>query len=257
MRATGPIVIVGALALAGAALWVLAHDGATPQEPRASIARDDASAGEPAPPSLPDAPAGQARRVESLGAPAATDAALPADEPADARPAGVTGRVTRAGDGRPLAGIRVEAVLMGGTDPSGRRKVAVTDDDGNYRLEFTSGGVLARLEAAHGPDTTRTTLRPDRTLAPGEQVVVDIEVTAGVALAGNVLDADGSPVAGAEVLAWTGALHTVDIERPDLPDRIVSADAAGAFEVVAVGLPQRRGRRRRIHRRWPRQPDLR
>jgi protocatechuate 3,4-dioxygenase beta subunit len=231
--------------LAGLAAWFLARgESAAPAAPTPNATgAPAAAAADPGAPRLPASEPADARPVAvDDPAPTAGAASGPAAAGAAvaAAPALLGGRVTRAADGRPVAGVAVQATLLpdaphGGPAPDAR---AVTDGEGAYRIELPGAGRLVRLEVAPGPDTTRTTLRPDRSVAEGEHVVLDVEVTRGVALAGTVLDADGRPVADAEVRAWTGALHALGAlgARHDAaPDRVVRTDAAGAFEVVAVG----------------------
>jgi protocatechuate 3,4-dioxygenase beta subunit len=234
-RTTGLIVIVGALSLIGITLWFLADEGPSTETPTTtSIATDGGPTEDATPPELPVADSAGERPVQSLDT-AAVDASPDVAQTTVATPTVLPGRVTRAGDGRPVAGVEVSARLSPAGGATAATPVAVTDADGVYSIEPGHGGTLVRLDVASGPDTTRTTLRTERAVPEGERTTVDVEVTKGVALAGTVVDGDGRPVADAEVRAWTGARFTIERERSDAPDRVVRTDAAGSFEVVAVG----------------------
>lgn len=67
--------------------------------------------------------------------------------------------------------------------------------------------------------------------SPGAVQRFELEVSAGAALAGRVVDELGRPLPGVEVAAWSGR----DYVPSRTPDRVVTTDAAGDFEVAHVG----------------------
>ncbi len=128
----------------------------------------------------------------------------------------VTGTVTNANDGLPVAGVSVIA------DPTGR--TATTDGDGLYALKLVPGTYTVTFEAAGYESQTReVTLRRD------EVVTIDVALEAPVAVvtpAEIQAEAEiGQPVTAAVTIAntGTGVLTWEALERdqgatpPDLP----------------------------------------
>jgi uncharacterized repeat protein (TIGR01451 family) len=104
----------------------------------------------------------------------------------------ITGTVTQAGDGTPIAGARVSATAHGG----GGGGTAIADGDGNY--------LLALAPAAY--DLTASAFGYEPTTVSGVEVVADATTVANLSLVplpsgtlrGRVTDADtGQPVAAA------------------------------------------------------------
>lgn len=124
------------------------------------------------------------------------DVRLVLQEKADA--ARLTGRVT-ATDGTPIAGARVEWRTTGSSGSSGRSFGA--GSDGTFEMGNLTGGEMGDLTVDH-PDYQRRSLAV--TLVAGENPVEVVLEPGGVPVTGQVVDADGFPVAGARVtLAWS------------------------------------------------------
>jgi hypothetical protein len=104
-------------------------------------------------------------------------------------PASIIGVVRIEGTGQPMVGARVTAL-----GPS--RKETTTDGNGGYELTSLEPGAYQLLFA--GPSSLSTQSR-SIAVKPGERIRVEVELRSAV-ISGKVLDEDGGPVAGMEVL---------------------------------------------------------
>lgn len=138
----------------------------------------------------------------------------------------VAARVTRP-DGSPAGGLDVVVrhAEIGGVEESR----GLTDDAGIAEVTLPAGTRLYSVELLPTSTTTSDKEWTRRRLADGERVEVDLRVTDGRPLAGVVVDSDGRPVPGAEVLGWNGERNSGP------PDRVVTADANGAFLLEHLG----------------------
>lgn len=91
-------------------------------------------------------------------------------------------------DDEPLEGVEV-------LDETSQR-LDVTDADGRYRLRRITTGPTTLVAKAPGYAEARLAVEPGQ---PGEEGVVDVFLEAGDMVGGRVLDADGQPVARADV----------------------------------------------------------
>lgn len=126
-----------------------------------------------------------------------------------APPAVLVGTVRRVDDGRPVPGTRVEvhtALDFGGAVRTG---AVDTDVDGRYRIDGLPPGP-ARVAVT--PRELASPRDADVMLAGGPPTVLDVMLTAGVAVRGRVLDdATLAPIAGARVReGWVGRTVTTD-----------------------------------------------
>jgi len=155
-------------------------------------------------------------------------------------PSGATSRITivlHAGfavsarvldeDRRPIPNVRIYA-RQGSGMPSvsdGEHATAVTDEAGAFTIPSAVGmHTLVAIEGKHAPAVTPT--------FDVDRAITDLEIVmkAGGIYAGDVVDADGKPVAQARVYVETvGALGTF----------AATSDASGAFELG--GLPRTTG----------------
>lgn len=145
----------------------------------------------------------------------------------------VRGRVTHRGE--PVAGAEVG--LRRFADPHPMH--AVTDAEGRFAFENADPGRLF-LVARHPEKGIAAT---ERTLAATESSDVELALESGMTLAGTVLDPDGRPVAGAELVvarsqqrtSLPGALGEVDPQAFDalVFVRLVT-DAEGRFSTPAL-----------------------
>lgn len=101
----------------------------------------------------------------------------------------VSGTVTDARTGTPLAGAEVE--LRGEDDGFAS---AQTQDDGRYSLPLGPGTFTLRVA-----DERHLSASIALRVAEGQQVVQDVALQAGNALSGRVVDGRGAPIAGASV----------------------------------------------------------
>jgi protocatechuate 3,4-dioxygenase beta subunit len=119
------------------------------------------------------------------------------------RTARVEGRVTRDGDGAPVAGVPVFARSADGS----LHGAAVTDAQGRFEMPAVSPGPLTVF--AHGAGHTTKGLSAWRlgdgfnpfevTVEPDAAVHVDLVVVRAGVMKGKVVDAAGAPVAGATI----------------------------------------------------------
>ncbi len=139
----------------------------------------------------------------------------------------IGGTVTDAATGLPLAGARLQ--LDGGFNQ------AVSDDQGQYSLTMTAGGVSFTVSAFGYDDGQITAAIPDGGQVTGDVALVPRLV---VALTGTVRGPDLLPVAGATVTVEDTPLpvavtDTAGFYRVDLP---VDAAQPYSVRVVADGL---------------------
>ncbi len=111
----------------------------------------------------------------------------------------VVGTVTTKA-GEPVAGADVSAQTVGG-DPRGARSWSSeqTEDDGSYRLDgLAAGEVSVNVSADKHPQAAEP---PRVTVTAGQESKLDIVLDDGGAIAGIVVDEDGTPVRGAQIRA--------------------------------------------------------
>jgi large repetitive protein len=145
----------------------------------------------------------------------------------------VEGRVVDAG-GRPVAGAEVTArpapratthAPYRPRPPDPMRPPAVTDDDGRFRYPVPAGQALI-LRARHRAHAEGTSAP----VVAARPIFVTIEVGAGRALTGRVVDTTGRPVAGAQV---------TDAEGEGRPLHVASSDADGRFALPGIDARRR------------------
>jgi protocatechuate 3,4-dioxygenase beta subunit len=134
------------------------------------------------------------------------------------------GRVTRRADGSPVAGAEIRTGYT-------RDSPAVTDANGHYEVRFGEPCRLTWIEVGATASSVGLRVRGSVRLVRGEPIRRDLEVPAGSALRGRVVDQGGDPVPGATVRAWC----VRDLEPDRAPDRVVRADALGGFQVELLG----------------------
>jgi hypothetical protein len=238
--------LAAVLALVALAWWAVVEGGAatrgaaTRAAPAASAARagDDAPAASTDRPAVPPAP--EASNVAALEAPPSTTAEPVAGADAEAV---LVGRVLHAADDTPVHDAPVHVFVLqlasGALPAAYAVRDVTTDVDGRFRLAEPRAMHVVTVTVAASDGRALTELRPDLDVAPGETAELTLRAPRGATLSGVVLDADGRPVPGAQVLAWTAWLPEVEAigqRRPD-PDRRVSCDAAGRFVLSGAGPP--------------------
>lgn len=174
---------------------------------------------------------------------------LAATPPPPPPPAPVlTGQVVD-GDGRPVAGAQVQAVALesqrAGTEPPVKSR---TGKDGRFRLGgFPAGTALALEASAEGfaPSLVRTSMEtsaPSGKPAAKPRPPLRIVLGRGSTLTGRIVDPQGQPAGGAEVVL------SASFEGPDAmirfafgdPTRRATADPKGRFRIerLAAGAFQ-------------------
>ena len=133
-------------------------------------------------------------------------------------------QVTRAG-GEPGSGFPVRVR----TRDESRLIEGTTDELGRAAFEVPAGLDLRYAHVGSTPTTVPAREWLDRTVRGGEVLSVPIQVAEGWTLVGRVVGPDGQPVPRAEVLGWSS--RKCDGE----PDRVVSADQAGEFQIFHLG----------------------
>jgi protocatechuate 3,4-dioxygenase beta subunit len=134
-------------------------------------------------------------------------------------PAVLSGKVTDAATGRPLAGVEVGTQRLiagpGMVDIPINGPSTWTGADGTYRMRLPPGmwsawtGFLAGY--TNGPVWNGPSELP---AAPGKALTRDFALASDqdTILHGQVLDADGRPAAGAKLRAWPGGVLITDID---------------------------------------------
>ncbi|MEM8962789.1 MAG: carboxypeptidase-like regulatory domain-containing protein [Acidobacteriota bacterium] len=154
------------------------------------------------------------------------------------RGAVVVGRVTDEAE-KPIAGARVGVEITDAIRATwGGGSAAITDDEGNYRLDGVEPGRRMLNVFAMRYLSSRHELE----VQVDEDNVLDVELRRGFTLAGRVLEADGTPATGARVdLAPPGDRHGT-VERTDDDGRFRAVNlAAGAYQLRATGASGSQG----------------
>ena len=125
----------------------------------------------------------------------------------------VEGLVVEAGSGEPVPGLIVERSRPGDSYPATR---ALTDAGGRFRLEDQAPGWATittrgngwipkgrRAESGFERFESAPATDPDSWyVAPGQPLVVKLEVERGATIEGRVVDPEGRPVAGVPIGGW-------------------------------------------------------
>jgi protocatechuate 3,4-dioxygenase beta subunit len=151
-------------------------------------------------------------------------------------PSAALGGVVVDGDGRPVAGAAVRAEpradhehWAGAIEPP---PAAVTGPEGRFRLAGLAAGQLYELAARHDDHAPARLLA--RAPAPGVQAPpLRLVLSPGRSLVGRVVDADGQPIAGAEVTLWQTLLSAGGYGPRFVPPGGLRAasDAGGRFQL--------------------------
>ncbi|HWB14276.1 MAG TPA: carboxypeptidase-like regulatory domain-containing protein [Pirellulales bacterium] len=159
------------------------------------------------------------------------------------------GRVTDIRTGKPIAGAAVEAVRSVAR-PQGGYEVekvasAVTDGDGNYRLDNLDAGVLALNIRADGFASRAVSLGHDEQPAYRP---IDVELSPQAAILGRVLDDQGEPLAGV-IVSTTTALAIDGRGYAGAAYRKAETDREGRFELrdLPMGFAQLSYRKERYY----------
>lgn len=173
----------------------------------------------------------------------AVDPATP--QPATPPPAGaIAGLVVSAADGRPVSRARVVVSAPALAKP----RATLTGKDGRYRVPQLPAGLFAVVASKTGFVTTAFGVSPTGTplavdLAVGQDTGgVDIRLPVAGAIAGRILDADGTPFQGARVEArrprYEQGAQTLAVLGSDITDDRgefrIGGLAAGLYYVSAI-----------------------
>jgi RNA polymerase sigma factor (sigma-70 family) len=164
----------------------------------------------------------------------------------------ITGIVTDAKTGKPLAGAQVTgSVENGWSENSSRTK---TDANGRYRLSGVAKGARRRVVVWPGENSPYLMAGKVVADAPGlGETTADVQLTRGVLLKGRVTDkVTGEPVLGAGIHYTPLAGNSVYAKTPGMEafrmaGGSVSSDADGAFQLIVlpgVGLLTAQGETR-------------
>ncbi len=138
-------------------------------------------------------------------------------------------RIVAADGGQPAAGVDVSCSV-----PESSIKKYQSDRDGSVRILFPTNTTSLELAVtSEGFADTRLAWRPDR----GEMIPRDyvLRLTTPVWLGGSVVDADGGPVSGAQVMLRKSG-DAIDAPRPETHTAWVevSTDAAGRWQASRI-----------------------
>jgi RNA polymerase sigma factor (sigma-70 family) len=167
---------------------------------------------------------------------------VPAIEPAqdDEATASITG-VLRSADGEPLANYRVQACPLGGVDPYANEHATWSGSDGAFVLDGLEAGryfvytwesvrpsllpFMQHTMIALFPTLTQDTVV---TLAANEQLAgLELVLNEGPTIEGRVVDLDGNPLDGVQVLAQPGSAPKSVYRHPLAAE--VKQDIPGSF----------------------------
>lgn len=246
MRPLHSLLVVVALLLVAAGGWLLLRSADPNQRitaagPAASAPQTSRS-GSADELRAPDEMAAE-RRAESAVAPGAAAASAGASAAGEGTPMALTGRVLDP-LGAPVQGARVllsegSAGFLRGTalDAEGAARLfdvseSTTDAQGRFRFEGVEATALrlAVRAAGYAPYDAIDIPRPSNA------VLTDIVLETGVRLSGRVVDADGRPAAGVEVLRAVeeqGGMFRFG--RQSVPAGLTAADGSFVVDVLAAG----------------------
>jgi beta-lactamase regulating signal transducer with metallopeptidase domain/protocatechuate 3,4-dioxygenase beta subunit len=141
----------------------------------------------------------------------------------------VTGTVTEAGSGRPVAGAMVG--IYGPAHPRSGAAVqlATTGPDGVYTARVPAGAQYVYVQTPRGYERSEASV--DLTVADGATRSADFTLTPAPTpefkpIHGHVVGPDGSPIAGATVTAFP---NDRDPARPAVSRMDIRSDATGSF----------------------------
>jgi|GEM_PF-2174768 len=112
----------------------------------------------------------------------------------------------------------------------------VSDQNGCINIELTRGTVLERIFVRAGSQTTGLYEYMSLHIPSGEKTELALKVTRGGTFRGQVVDQEGHPIAGAEVLGWCRDRSRVDRIFGADPDRSARADEKGNFMLDHLGV---------------------
>ena len=115
----------------------------------------------------------------------------------------ITGRVTDADTGEPIANHHISIYDAARSDSQAAGHGAKTDETGTYRFRAAPGSALVYTGAQHDYQDTGQ-IRKYVDVVEGETATVDFQFTKGVGLNGRVLTEAGEPVSGARVTDIAG-----------------------------------------------------
>jgi protocatechuate 3,4-dioxygenase beta subunit len=209
-------------------------------DPRSNFASDQREFRQPVDPPRVDLYVGEGNvdfgTVELPEGVAVRDERAAAADKAGAAADSFTGRVTDIRTGKPVAGADVEAVKSVASPQGGyeAQKVAaaVTDGDGNYRLDNLGTGAITLNIRADG--FASRAVSPARDEQPAYQVV-DVELSPQAVVSGRVFDEQGEPLAGV-IVSTTTALAIDGRGYASVAYRKAETDREGRFELRDLPL---------------------
>lgn len=159
------------------------------------------------------------------------------DEPTDTAAARgrLTVRVLREQDGKPAPGQWLRVHCWGATNPYFNTLEGQTDAQGIAQFAVPAGEVLASLHRSAGDKALESA-----SVKPDEETVIELILSRGITLEGEVVDLAGVPVAEAEI--WLS-----DEGNLDGGHAVALSDQDGRFLVEAVGSGHWIGARKAGH----------
>ncbi len=131
--------------------------------------------------------------------------------------------------------VRAKATAKGGT----RTLEVTTDENGGAVFHYELPATLERVSVGASTNRIPASVRMHQLLQPGERHEVRIELESGRSLSGHVVDDQGGPLAGAQVLAWCGRNNEGPAHRRTLsgPNGSFLLDHLGPRFVAVAELP--------------------
>lgn len=150
-------------------------------------------------------------------------------------------------DDSPVVGASLLVTWAPGSRPPLDLRTAETDGEGNATIVFAEEGSVWWVEVLTGVANKSKSEHANLELRPGDSKSLQVLVRRGAAVSGVVVDAQGTPLAQAEVLAWSrlrdsleSLLHqrdgkTLEDDPIHSPDARAVTDAAGRFTLRSLG----------------------
>ncbi len=133
-------------------------------------------------------------------------------------------------NGRPVPKIQVRLLWKTGDTDAGR-DFRTTNGDGRCFFEITGGTYVQSLAVAPTQFTAPAAELIKRPILTGDVVDYEFRLSPGGVLSGQVFDADGGPVVGAEIRVWSMGRQALEKKGDKTPDVTAQTHEGGVFTV--------------------------
>lgn len=143
----------------------------------------------------------------------------------------VSGRVTDALTGEPVADLQLGFYEGGKDNENGRQYYPRTNSKGEYDFECQPGVYDVELWTKAGPASARTR---KGLVVQGEVTGVDFTIGGGGRVMGRVVDAAGEPMKAEVSAVWWREADDVPAKRSPRTDEISSEEVTGEFVIMGI-----------------------